>query len=202
MGLFQKNICPKCGQEYSALRGACPNCGARKLKTSSRTPASSDTVRNGSAAQAKRAEASRWQFVVGLCIVAAVIIAVIVLIVTTINGDYSTYPTPTPSQEITAPTPTPAPSPSPTPTPTVESVAATVWGTVTTGFTMQNVGDTVQLGAQVYPVEIVDGITWESNDETVCTVSADGLVTAVGTGNTTIILRCYGQAAEIPVAVR
>lgn len=201
MGLFQKNICPKCGQEYSALRGACPNCGARKLKPSSRTPASSDTVRNGSAAQAQRAEASRWQFVVGLCLVAAVIIAVIVLIVTTINGDYSTYPTPTPSEEITSPTPPPSPSPSPTPTPTVESVAATIWGNVTEGFTI-NPGDTVQLEAQVYPVEVVDGVTWESTKENVCTVSSDGLVTGISSGSGSIIVRCYGKASEIPVIVR
>ncbi|MEG1165857.1 MAG: hypothetical protein RSD68_05535, partial [Oscillospiraceae bacterium] len=96
---MQKTVCPECGTEYSSLRASCPHCGAKKKTPSDRTPTTSDAVRSGTSANARAAENSKWQLIFGLCIVAAVIIAVIVLILTTINGSYdspvaSASPTP------------------------------------------------------------------------------------------------------------
>lgn len=199
MGLFKKIICPKCGYEYSAFRSCCPKCGARKQTPSERTAATTDSTRNGSDAARRAAEHARYQLIFGLCLVAAVIIAVIVLIVTTVNGNYDTYPTPTPSS-VVSPSVEPSPSPSPSPTPSVESVTITFLDEEKTEFSM-SVGNTVQLGAIIYPVEIEGPLEWESTDETVLTVSDDGLVTAVGSGSARVICRCYGAAAECSVLV-
>ncbi len=48
-------------------------------------------------------------------------------------------------------------------------------------------GDTVQLQVEVGPLTLEDKtVTWSSSDETVATVDANGLVTAVGSGSATI----------------
>lgn len=203
MGIFRRVICPKCGEEHSAFRQGCPNCGARRQSKSRRTGAQSDTVRRGSAAASRREADSRWQMLFGLCLVAAVIIAVIVLIVTTVKGGYETYftPSPSPSESIDI-SPSLSPSPSPSPTPTVESIMITYFGSEKTGFTM-HVGDNpIQLGATIVPIEITDGITWSSSDESVITVDQTGLVEAVGNGTAYVIVRCYNGAAECLVDVR
>ena len=198
MGLFKTIICPKCGREYSAFRSGCPQCGARKQIPTNRTAATSDSARRAYAAE-RAAQRARLQLILGLCLVAAVIVAVIVLIVSTVYGNYDTYPTPTPSVEAT-PTPSPSPTPPPSPTPTVESVTITFLGEERTEFAV-GIGNTVKLEASIYPVEIEGPVEWESSDETVVTVSDTGLVTGVGSGNASIICRCYGVAVECKVYV-
>lgn len=202
MGLLQKNICPNCGEEYSALRGSCPKCGARKAPASRRTPPASDSVRKGTPAGARTQENARWQLIFGLCLVAAVIIAVIVLITTTLNGSYdSAVASPSPSQ-IVDESPSPSPSETPIPTPTVEEITLTFLGQPLkdNSFAM-NVGDTIQLKASIFPVEIEGTIEWSSTDETICTVSDTGLVTGIGSGSGTVIARCYGGAVQCTVLV-
>ena len=49
-----------------------------------------------------------------------------------------------------------------------------------------NVGETLQLNAKVYPTIIDQTVTWSTSDEYVATVSANGLVTAIGGGNVEI----------------
>jgi len=201
MGLFKTNICPKCGKEYSAIRSGCPQCGARKQTPSTRTAATTDSARLGTASSQRAAKNARWQLIFGLCLVLAVIVAVIVLIVTTVNGNYDTAPSSAPSAEaIPTPTPTPTPKQTPQPTPTVESVAITFLGEKKAEFSM-GVGKTIQLDASIYPVEIEGPVEWSSSDENKITVSEDGLVTAVGSGSATIICRCYGASAECSVLV-
>ncbi len=199
MGLIKKTICPKCGQEYSVLKAECPYCGARQQKQSSRTPQSSDAVRKGTSASARAEANTKWQLVFGLCLIAAVIIAVIVLITTTINGEYVTA-TPTPSA-VESVTPTPSPTPTPTPTPTVESITITFYGDARSEFAT-NVGNTTQLGATIYPLGIEGTIEWSSSDESILTVDENGLVTAVSVGTASVIARCYNGAAECKVWVR
>lgn len=94
-------------------------------------------------AGAKAQENIRWQLIVGLCLVAAVIIAVIVLITTTLKGDFDNPATPTPSQEVAA-TPSPTPTPTPTPTPSVEWIKITYYGDERTEF-VTSVGGTTPL---------------------------------------------------------
>ena len=197
MAIIKKTICPKCGKEYSALKTDCPYCGARRPSPSARAPRSSDAVRKGTTASARAAENTRWQLVIGLCLIAAVIIAVIVLITTTLNGDYDEPAAPSPSVEATV-TPTPTPTPSPTPTPTVESVTITFLGEEKKEFSA-HVGDTVKLDATVYPLEIEEPVEWSSSDEKVLTVDSTGLVTVVGKGKATVVARCFGGAAQCNV---
>ncbi len=203
MGLLDKNVCPKCGQEYSILKSSCPNCGARKQLASRRTPAGSDTTRRGSPAQARQQQDSRWQMIFGLCLVAAVIIAVIILIVTTVNGGYEKSPGKTSPSPVTESTePTPEPTPTPTPTPTVESIKITFLGEEKTGFTMTVGGPDIQLKATVLPIEITDAVEWKSDKPEVCTVSAEGLVKAVSAGSANVTATLYGITQTCQVVVR
>ena len=47
-------------------------------------------------------------------------------------------------------------------------------------------GDTAQLTVKVKPSTFTGGVTWSSSDETIATVDADGVVTAVGAGTATV----------------
>lgn len=51
-------------------------------------------------------------------------------------------------------------------------------------------GQTIQLTSTIYPTNAMNkGVTWTSNKTSVATVSASGLVTAVGTGTANIVVR-------------
>lgn len=200
MGIIKKTVCPNCGGEYSALRSDCPYCGARKPEPSARAPRSSDAVRSGSPQYARAEANTGWQLIIGLCLVAAVIISVIVLISTTINGSYDDVVQASPSASV-SPTPSASPTPTPTPTPAVESITITFLGQERKEFTA-NIGVAVQLGATVYPLESEGPLAWSSSDETILTVDETGLVTPVKAGIASVIVRCYGGAAECKVVVR
>lgn len=47
-------------------------------------------------------------------------------------------------------------------------------------------GDTAQLSVKVKPASFTGGVTWSSSDETVATVDANGIVTAIGAGSATV----------------
>ena len=72
--------------------------------------------------------------------------------------------------------------------------------------TLMALGETVQLAATVLDQNdqpVADTVvTWSSSDETVATVSVDGLVTGVGNGTATITARSGSAFAEIEVTVR
>ena len=205
MGLIPKTICPKCGKEYSALKADCPNCGARKQTPSTHAPSSSDAVRKGTQANMRAETNSRWQLVFGLCLVAAVIIGVIVLITTTIKGDYDVTVATSPpvSASETPTTPSSTPTPTPTTTPAVESVTVTFLGKKLANqeFTT-NVGSTVQLGVTIYPLQITGPVQWSSADVSIATVGDKGLVTGVGKGWTSVLVQCYGATAKCKVFVK
>ena len=58
-----------------------------------------------------------------------------------------------------------------------------------------NEGETAQLTATITPDDTPKNlVSWKSNNETVATVDGNGLVTAVGAGNCTIV--CYAKADE------
>ena len=203
MGLMKTIVCPKCGKEYSALRSCCPQCGARNQNPSSRSAATTDSARPGTDPARRAADEARFRMITGLCIVAAIIIAVIVLIVAMVNGNYSSAPVTT--EEVTAAaTPSPEvsvePTPSPSPTPSVTAVAITFLGTQKTEFSMKK-AETIQLKASVTPNTSTDEVEWTSSDEAVIGVSKDGLVTANGSGSATITCTCGGMSATCKVLV-
>jgi len=64
------------------------------------------------------------------------------------------------------------------------------------------VGETVQLQARIEPSNATDKtVTWSSSRQSVATVSADGLVTAVALGTSTITASAGGQQAVCTVTV-
>ena len=65
------------------------------------------------------------------------------------------------------------------------------------------VGDTATLTATVEPDEASNkNVTWESSDSSVATVDANGVVTAVAQGSTTIKATVDGKSAECTVTVK
>ena len=65
-----------------------------------------------------------------------------------------------------------------------------------------DVGETAQLTAAVVPEGTTDGLVWSSADESVATVDANGLVTAVGPGRTVISATAGSVSAVCSVTVR
>ncbi len=65
-----------------------------------------------------------------------------------------------------------------------------------------DVGETAQLTAAVVPEGTTDKLVWSSADESVATVDANGLVTAVGPGRTVITAAAGNVKAECSVTVR
>lgn len=78
----------------------------------------------------------------------------------------------------------------------IYQVDVTGTGTVT-------VGNTDQLTAAVVPSNVIDtgGVTWGSSDETKATVDANGLVTGVAAGVTTITAEVRGVVGTLEVTV-
>ena len=208
MGFVPEITCRHCGTKYSALYQRCPQCGTRRVKRSSRTPATSASVREGTAAAARASSNTQFQFIFGIVLIVAVIVAVIVLISAGINAPADIPERPvTPSEDvaITPPpvaTPTLTPPPTPTPTPPVSSIAVTFLNNpLTSGEFSCYIGDVTDLDATVYPMELGVVAEWTSTDESVCTVDADGKVTAVGSGVAKVIASCGAVSVEIIVRV-
>lgn len=199
MSFIPQTVCRRCKREYSVLRSRCPHCGTRKTSQSERTPVSSSATKPGTSASNRRDANSQWQMLFGLILVAAVIIAVIVIIVvSTKEPKEEPLPEPTPPVETVAPTP--PPTPSPPPTAEIVSITISYYNSPRTEFSA-HIGDQVPLNATIYPLDAGATVTWRSTDESVVTVDSDGLVTAVGSGNATIIAECNGVQAECKVGI-
>lgn len=122
----------------------------------------------------------------GLILVVAVILAVIVMVSTSLNGldnqsgrgsNNNIVATPTPTMEA-APTVEPPPTPTPTPPPSVEGINIQCFGTdVKDEFTLSMSRDAagITLQAQVLPLEVFTAenthIKWKSSDESLFVVT-------------------------------
>ncbi len=217
MSVIPEVKCRRCGESFSALRSRCPNCGTRRVAQSSRTPAASSSTVKGTASYERAETNTRWQMIFGLILVAAVILAVIVMVSTSLNGldnanakgKKNTVTTPTPVIESVAPTVEAAPTPTPTPTPTVESIDIQCFGNdVKEEFTMHMGEAPVTLTAYVRPLETFSDapVTWKSSDESlfIVTPSDDSRtckVEIVSTSQTpgTLTVSCYGYSVELAV---
>ena len=80
-------------------------------------------------------------------------------------------------------------------------------GSLATGITLDqtslsmNSGTTAQLTATITPAEAFASITWTSSDESVATVNANGLVTAVAGGTCTITAKTSGSNKTVTCSV-
>ena len=111
MSLIPEVKCRRCGESFSSLRSRCPNCGTRRVSQSGRTPAATPGTVRGTEAYERAAVNTKWQLIFGLILVVAVILAVIVMVSTGLNGADApaAKATPTPAAESAAPTPPPPP---------------------------------------------------------------------------------------------
>lgn len=210
MGFIPTITCRKCRRQYSGLLKKCPHCGARRQTESSRPAATTDSVQKGTAASARAASNNVWQLAFGLILLAVVMLSVIVLITTSLNDREASSKPNNPDDLVppvvsaALPDTTPSPSPTPTPTPAVQPTSLSVYyntSQVDTGFT-HIVGQSLQLTATVYPIDLAVDVSWRSTDETVFTVDQTGLVTGVAPGNATLIVSCGELQKEIPVIIK
>lgn len=184
MSVIPEVKCRRCGESFSVLRSRCPNCGTRRVSQSTRTPAPTPSTVKGTAAYERAETNTRWQLIFGLILVVAVILAVIVMVSTSLSGldnqsgrtsNNNVTSTPTIVAESPAPTVEPPPTPTPTPTPTVEAINIQCFGTDVAGeFTMRlSVDPVITLQATVLPMEVFTNpnITWKSSDESLFIVT-------------------------------
>ena len=206
MGFIPQITCRHCGNIYSAIHTRCPSCGTRRVKQTARSTPTTASIRPGTAAAARANSNTRWQFVFGCILIVAVIIAVILLITASLEPTgRNKEPVETPPLvEVTTPPPTtPPPTPSPEPTVPVTSVTITFLGDPIREFTQRVEWSPIDLNAEVYPTDALTtaAVEWRSSNEEVCTVDADGVVTAVGSGKCEIVAECGGIAASCSVLV-
>lgn len=222
MSVIPQVKCRRCGESFSALRSRCPNCGTRRVTQSGRTPSPTSSQVKGTAAYERAETNTRWQLIFGLILVVAVILAVIVMVSTSLSGldnqsgksNNTVISTPSPTPVSTAPTVEPPPTPTPTPTPTVEGITIQCFGTdVKDEFTMSMAregGVGLQLQARVLPMEVFTAenthVTWKSSDESLFTVtpSEDTLsckVEMLQTSTTpgTLTVGCNGYEVKLTV---
>ena len=166
MSVIPQVKCRRCGESFSALRSRCPNCGTRRVSQSSRTPSPTPSTVKGTAAYERAETNTRWQMIFGLILVVAVILAVIVMVSTSLNG-LDNQSGKGSNNNIVA-----------TPTPTVEGINIQCFGTdVKDEFTLSLSRDAagITLQAQVIPMEIFTKenthITWKSSDESLFVVT-------------------------------
>ena len=215
MSIIPQVKCRRCGVEYSALSSRCPNCGTKKVSQSGHTPAPTPSTVKGTAAYDKAAVNSKWQMIFGLILVAAVIIAVIVMISTGIDG--------TTQSGVVKATPPPAvtndpntapelpPTPTPTPTPSVSSIEIYFYTTKSEDVSMYVGDEALPFRAVVYPLELgvsPGDIHWSSSDESIITVtpkndgSGECTVAPVAAGTANLQCEVFGYMTTCIIRVR
>lgn len=210
MSMIPEVKCRRCGETFSSMRTRCPNCGTRRVTQSSRTPGTTPGTVRGTASY-ERAEANtKWQMIFGLILVVAVILAVIVMVSTSLNATDADSGTKMTAPPITSALPSieTAPTPSPTATPTVERIEIkyidqTLSSDPAKAVTMQVGNDPLPVTAYVYPLSIQGAtVTWSSEDESVLRVipgegnSAKIEILAAKAGGVKIYAECFGVKGE------
>lgn len=196
MALFNEVKCGRCDRRYSAIRSRCPYCGARKNRDGKAEAGSSN---------------NRLQVIIGVAVLLVVIIAVVALVASSLEGrdpeDLTPDPSPTnsvpseqptdnvePSSEPTPPEDIPTPA---TPEPVVNSIILN-----REDFTLFTIGEKFEMIATLSPAGTPAEIIWISEDSGVATIDENGVVTAVNRGDTIISATAGGKTAQCVVRVR
>lgn len=220
MSMIPEVTCRRCGQSFSALRTRCPNCGTRRVVQTGRTPAATPSTVKGTPAYDRAETNTRWQMVFGLILVVAVILAVIVMVSTSLNGLDSQVSTnrrsrSTPTPVVVTEDPTlyieTAPTPSPTPTPTVETIKIFFYNTELTqekgGFTMYEGDEPLTFTAKAYPADVFANAEfswWTDDPDCLQLTPGDGgreckvQILKAKAGGTKLYVSCYGTEYSIP----
>ena len=209
--------CRRCGASFSALRSRCPACGTRVVTQSSRMPYTTPGTVRGTQANARANSNTKWQMIFGLTLVFAVIMSVIVMVTSSLNGiDVSTVrATATPamlSNGGNTPVIESAPTPPPTAEPTVEQIKILYMNTKDltpeNAWPTMHVDESININAVVYPMDILNPVvTWSCSDDTgeymQYTLNDDGTVTLTCMnsiqGGVYITATCYGVDATIKI---
>ncbi len=212
MGMIPDVKCRRCGQTFSSLRSRCPNCGTRRVSQSSRTPAATPGTVKGTASY-ERAEANtKWQMIFGLILVVSVILAVIVMVSTSLDGADNAG-----QSKVTAPIAVTnnipqiesAPTAPPTPTPSVERLTIKFYEKeIDQDCTMhKNNDETITLTAVPYPLTITGvKINWSVNQDGILeltpsddTLSCDVHIIGTIAGGVKLTAECFGVEKTITV---
>lgn len=213
MNIIPQVTCRRCGEKFSSLRSRCPNCGTRRVSQSGRNPGTTPSTVSGTPSYDRAVANTKWQMIFGLILVVAVILAVIVMVSTSLDsGGVPAAKTPAASDidpipsaiippQIETPTPPPA-----TPTPEVKTVDIYYYTQKKEEFTMAVGDEPLPLTAVPYPLTAAstDDIVWSVDDESIATVTkTEGgcEVTSVGVGTTNLRATCFGVEAVCIVRV-
>jgi DNA-directed RNA polymerase subunit RPC12/RpoP len=206
--------CLRCGETFSSMRSRCPNCGTRRVTQSSRNPSPTPGTVKGTAAFERAETNTKWQIIFGLILVAAVVLAVIVMVTTSLEGadvkQQQTVITPPVVTEYIPPIEEP-PTPPPTPTPTVEGLRVMFFTTeIQTDFTIW-VDDPIDLTVQVMPLTLQGlAVEWRSSKPSILAVErTDDYAVHVECHDdgslpksATLTLTCAGYTKELTVYCR
>ena len=217
MGIVPQVKCRRCGATFSSLRDRCPNCGTRRVSQSSRTPPTTPGTIKGTAQYEKANANTKWQILFGMILLVAVILAVIVLVSTELDGADAGVVRVTPTMYIppedVMPTVDPGPTPTPTPEPSVNSIRIRSYNrdVTDTDSTLKIVTDLeykMKLTAYLDPPDLINPVVkWSVSDDSLFVLTPDesdpnvvwGSVTGNGTGIVTITAECYGVTASTQV---
>ena len=206
--LIPKVKCGRCDRSYSGLKHRCPYCGAGRSRGGKRASDAGD-------ASARR--------MIKVLLLLVLVITVISIAVLDPNADPSagnggappgmTQPTPTPNGDENGddgyelpPTPTPQPTPPPA---EVTSISIT-WAAQRPGvndFSL-NVGNRLELWAEVFPTDAAADIEWVIDTPTVANITINPEdfrrveLVARGVGQTILRATAGGESAYVIVRVR
>ena len=116
MSMIPEVKCRRCGETFSSLRSRCPNCGTRRVSQSGRSPAPTPGTVKGTASYDRAEANTKWQMIFGLILVVAVILAVIVMVSTSLDGADNVPSQITPPVAVTNNVPVIEAAPTPPPT--------------------------------------------------------------------------------------
>ena len=205
---MNKVICEICGTSYPETARECPICGytqvvgaaLREEMETGEVPAPENTRPAEAAQQDDGQEYGDFEYEDepresnALLVMLLVVVITALLAVTAFIGIKYVLPNVLP-EETTVPTVvTEAPTTESTEVPTVPctNLVLTSGGTVV----LEKEGQYWLLNVVILPVDSTDKLTYESSDESVAVVNAEGRVTAVAAGEAVITIRCGEQALE------
>lgn len=212
MSMIPEVKCRRCGETFSSMRSRCPNCGTRRVTQSGRTPGTTPGTVRGTASYERAETNTKWQMIFGLILVVAVILAVIVMVSTSLDGrenhGNSTL-TPPPAATDYVPVIDTPPTPAPTPTPTVESIRIMYYEAERTEFQMRVGDEPIPLTAQILPVTVTGvKVNWSIEGDDAgeyCTVESTGdnscevSIHKAKAGGVTLVAECNGVTQKCSV---
>ena len=218
MGMIPQVKCRRCGATFSSMRSRCPNCGTRVVSQSSRSPGTTPGTIRGTAAHDRAETNTKWQMAFGLILVVAVILSVVVMVTASLEGmdnaNVKVTATPALLSEL-APQIEAAPTAEPTPMPKVEAIKILYMNTKDltpeNAWPTMHVGESININAVVYPMDILNPvIEWSISDTEgtymTLTQKDDGTVDLMCTGSVSggvkVTASCNGTSQTITIYCR